>query len=122
MSKTNDADRAPVHAIVSTPMRHTDVWSGMVDAENGTGNGAIAVARNRSGAMSEKCSSATLCPRCGKCDQWEVDLTRCAGCGVMCCDDCITFRGPACDPPNGDFLCDECDKQNGQGMTPRETC
>lgn len=68
----------------------------------------------RSGAMSEKCSSATLCPRCGKCDQWEVDLTRCAGCGVMCCDDCIAFRAPVCDPPNGDFLCDECDQQNGQ--------
>ena len=44
-------------------MRHTDVWSGMVDAENGTGNGAIAVARNRSGAMT---SELKPCPFCGR--------------------------------------------------------
>jgi len=54
------------------------------------------------------------CPNCGKCEQHQVDLTPCAGCGVMCCDDCIAFRAPVCDPPNGDFLCDECHKQNGQ--------
>ena len=54
------------------------------------------------------------CPNCGKCEQHQVDLTPCAGCGVMCCDDCIAFRALVCDRPNGDFFCDECHEQNGQ--------
>ena len=54
------------------------------------------------------------CPNCGKCEQHQVDLTPCAVCGVMCCRVCLAYRAPFCDPAYGDFLCDECHKQNGQ--------
>jgi len=53
------------------------------------------------------------CPNCGKCEQHQCDLTRCAGCNVMCCDDCIAFRGPACDRLGGFFYVMNASRQDG---------
>ena len=33
----------------------------------------------------------------------------------MCCDDCIAWRGNEHDNADGDFFCDECQKENQKG-------
>jgi len=47
-------------------------------------------------------------PHCHKCGEIECDLTRCADCGGLFCDECLDWSGEAYDEQNGDWFCHDC--------------
>ena len=55
----------------------------------------------------------STCELCGAEDHRD-DMQRCAGCGKLCCPDCIDWCAPDYDPPNGDYFCEDCQVTTGE--------